>query len=194
MLIGEDDRRDPVEVCQRIRAEEVERIFLPFVALQQLAEEAREEEPLSSLKEVVTAGEQLRVTPALAETFEQLPDARLHNHYGPTETHVVTAHTLGALASEWPLLPPIGRPIAGARVVVVDREGQQVPAGVAGELLLGGAALARGYLGRPDLTAERFLPDSFSEIPGARLYITGDRARWLPGGELEFPGTDRRPR
>ncbi|HEV7508688.1 MAG TPA: MupA/Atu3671 family FMN-dependent luciferase-like monooxygenase [Thermoanaerobaculia bacterium] len=185
VLIDEDERRDPVEVCRRIRAEGVERIFLPFVALQQLAEAAREEEPLTSLMEIVTAGEQLRVTPALVETFGRL---RLYNHYGPTETHVVTAHPLGADPAEWPPLPPIGRPIAGTGAVVVDREAQPVPVGVAGELFLGGAALARGYLGRPDLTAERFVPDPFAAEPGARFYRSGDRARWLPGGDLEFLG------
>jgi natural product biosynthesis luciferase-like monooxygenase protein/amino acid adenylation domain-containing protein len=191
VLIGEDERRDPAELYRRIRSEQVERIFLPFVALQQLAEAAREQEPPGSLKEVITAGEQLRVTPALAEMFRRLGGTRLHNHYGPTETHVATAHVLGVDPAAWPLLPAIGRPIAGARAVVVDREGQPVPVGVAGELLLGGAGLAWGYLGRPDLTAERFLPDQCSAGAaehGARLYRTGDQARWLPGGDLEFLG------
>jgi thioesterase domain-containing protein/acyl carrier protein len=86
-------------------------------------------------------------------------------------------------------LPPrIGRPLTATRAYVVDRQGHPVPAGVAGELWLGGAGLARGYLGRPDLTAERFIPDPFSGEPGARLYRTGDLARWLPGGELEYLG------
>jgi acyl carrier protein len=87
---------------------------------------------------------------------------------------------------------PIGRPIAGAWAVVVDRRWSPAPAGVAGELLLGGTGVARGYLGRPDLTADRFVPDAWSGVPGARLYRTGDRARFQAGaagiGALEYLG------
>src|SRR6185295_2413848 len=87
------------------------------------------------------------------------------------------------------LLPavPIGRPMPGRSAHVLDRRGQPVPVGVPGELALGGV-LARGYLGRPEATAERFIPDGLSGEPGARLYRTGDRVRWLPSGELDFLG------
>src|SRR6185295_7990302 len=86
--------------------------------------------------------------------------------------------------------PAIGRPISGTRAVLVDRWGAFVPMGMVGELLLGGLGLARGYLGRPDLTAERFVPDPFAlgGEGGGRLYRTGDLARWLPEGNLEFLG------
>jgi acyl carrier protein len=87
---------------------------------------------------------------------------------------------------------PIGRPIMGTRAYVLDARLEPVPAGVPGELCLGGAGVARGYLGRPDLTADRFRPDPFTEAAGARLYRTGDLVRWLPSGHLEFLGrTDR---
>ncbi|MFP5284638.1 MAG: AMP-binding protein, partial [Thermoanaerobaculia bacterium] len=104
------------------------------------------------------------------------------NLYGPTETTVWSA--------AWRVEPgsgvSIGRPIANTRIYLLDREGRPAPLGVPAELAIGGAGVARGYLGRPDLTAERFVPDPFE--PGARLYLTGDLARWRPSGELEFLG------
>ncbi|HEX2094523.1 MAG TPA: non-ribosomal peptide synthase/polyketide synthase, partial [Longimicrobiaceae bacterium] len=113
---------------------------------------------------------------------------RLVNMYGPTETVVYTTrYPCRPGAAE---APPIGRPVENARAYVLDPRGNPLPAGVPGELYVGGAGVARGYLGRPDLTAERFVPDPFAPEPrsGARAYRTGDRARWLPSGELEFLG------
>ncbi|HEX2190552.1 MAG TPA: amino acid adenylation domain-containing protein [Longimicrobiaceae bacterium] len=105
--------------------------------------------------------------------------------YGPTETTVVAT----ALEAAGPdPAAPLGRPLPGVRVYVVDRADRPVPSGVPGELLVGGAGVARGYLGRPDLTAERFVPDPFGGRPGARLYRTGDRVRWRAVGSLEFLG------
>ncbi len=109
----------------------------------------------------------------------------LWNLYGPTETTIwSTAHPVGAGGGT----PPIGRPIAGTRVYVLDAEGAPVPVGVPGELMIGGTGVARGYQGRPELTAERFRPDPFAPGAGARLYRTGDRVRWRAGGELEYLG------
>jgi hypothetical protein len=166
----------------------VERLFMPFAALQQLAETAEERgvRP-ASLREVVTAGEQLRATDAVRGWFGAL-GIPLHNHYGPTETHVATAHVLEGDAAGWPLLAPIGRPIANARCYVLDAAGEPAPLGAPGELFLGGEIVARGYLGRPELTAGRFVPDPFAGEPGARMYRPGDRARWTAAGVLEFLG------
>jgi amino acid adenylation domain-containing protein len=191
VLISEEARRDPAELLERLRAEGIERLFLPFVALQQLAEAARGVAVPETLREVITAGEQLRVTPAVVDLFTRLPAARLHNHYGPSETHVATAWVLTGDPADWPALPPIGRPVSGGVARVLDADGGAVPLGTPGELLLGGEILARGYLGRPEWTAERFVPDSGGPLPlarGLRLYRTGDLARWRPDGALEFLG------
>ena len=142
----------------------------------------------SSLREVITAGEQLQITPAVANFFRRHPDCTLRNQYGPTETHVATNYDLTGPPDGWSLLPPIGRAVAGRQTYLLDEQMRLVPLGVTGELYLGGAGLARGYLNRPELTADRFLPHRFSEEPGARLYRTGDLARYLPDGQLEFLG------
>jgi amino acid adenylation domain-containing protein len=111
--------------------------------------------------------------------------ASLWNLYGPTETTIwSTAYRVNC-----PHDPvPIGRPVANTQVYVLDRHLQPVPVGVPGELYIGGAGLARGYRNRPELTAEKFIPDPFRPKPGARLYRTGDRVRWLPDGNLEYLG------
>jgi amino acid adenylation domain-containing protein len=112
--------------------------------------------------------------------------SRLYNLYGPSED--TTYSTWARIEPRADRTPPIGRPISGTRAYVVDSSGDLLPIGVAGELLLGGRGLARGYLGRPELTAERFVPDRHGLEPGARLYRTGDRVRSLPDGSLEFLG------
>src|SRR5439155_8116097 len=112
----------------------------------------------------------------------------LHNQYGPSESHVVAAFALAGPPRQWPSLPPIGRPIANAQTYLLDAGRQPVPIGVPGELYLGGDCLARGYFRHPDLTAEKFVPRPFSGDRSARLYKTGDLARWRPDGQLEFIG------
>nr|WP_254696332.1 non-ribosomal peptide synthetase [Lysobacter enzymogenes] len=133
---------------------------------------------------VICSGEALPL--ALARSFhDYLPNAELHNLYGPTEAAVdVTA---------WPCRPgdarasvPIGRPIANTRMYVLDRLGQLAPTGATGELYIAGVQVARGYLGQPELTAERFLDDPF--VPGERMYRTGDLGRWAADGAIEYLG------
>ncbi|MEU1731173.1 amino acid adenylation domain-containing protein [Streptosporangium sp. NPDC020145] len=112
---------------------------------------------------------------------------RVVNHYGPTEATVgISTHAVTDEA-ERALNLPIGRPLPGARVYVLDEHLRLVPPGMTGEIYLGGDRLARGYLGQPGLTADRFLPDPYGE-PGARMYKTGDLGRWLPSGDLCFLG------
>jgi amino acid adenylation domain-containing protein len=190
VLISEELRLDASALLDALREAAVERLFPPFVALQQLAEVAAERDAWpESLREIATAGEQLQITPAVAGLFARLPECRLFNQYGPSESHVVTAYALAGPARSWPALPSIGGPVANTRILVLDPAFGPAPIGVPGELCIGGDCLARGYLSRPDLTAERFVPDPFSERgDGERLYRTGDLARWLPDGNVEFLG------
>lgn len=119
---------------------------------------------------------------------EQHPQIRLFNEYGPTETVVgCCIHEIHP-ETQWTGSVPIGHPIANTQHYVLDANGHPVPVGIAGELYIGGAGVARGYLNRPDLTAQRFLPDPFSGVSGARMYRTGDEARYRADGVIEYLG------
>ena len=180
VLVPEAQRRDPGLLLRALIDRHIERIFVPYVALQMIADAAREVPP-AALREVVSAGEQLQVTPAIRALFQRLPGAELHNHYGPTESHVVTAHELRGDPATWPEIPPIGRALPHVQLALLPTED---PA--AGELLLGGDTLAWGYLGRPELTAERFRSD-VPDLPG-RWYFTGDLARQDGDGVFTYLG------
>ncbi|HEX6342484.1 amino acid adenylation domain-containing protein [Umezawaea sp.] len=134
----------------------------------------------TALRVVLTGGDVLRRRPGRETRF------RLVNHYGPTETTVVA--TAGGVEPVGTGLPGIGGPIGNTSVYVLDRHGRPQPFGVPGELHIGGASVARGYLGRPALTASRFVADPFSAVPGARMYRTGDQVRLLADGTVDFLG------
>jgi amino acid adenylation domain-containing protein/non-ribosomal peptide synthase protein (TIGR01720 family) len=189
-VVAESMRRDVVRLITFLAERAIEKAILPVVMLNQIAQKsARQTHGLRSLREVIATGEQLQVTTSLTALFEKLENApTLHNHYGPSETHVVTAYTVPGPVSNWPTHPPIGRPIANTQIYLLDSQLQPVPIGVVGELFVGGMNLARGYLGRADLTAERFLPHPLSQHGGERLYKTGDLARYQTDGVLEYLG------
>ncbi|WP_164021762.1 non-ribosomal peptide synthetase, partial [Pyxidicoccus trucidator] len=154
----------------------IDSALLPPSVLAQLPTEG-----LEALRTVLTGGEACS-----AEVVARWsPGRRFFNAYGPTEATVVA--TLQECAPDGQR-PPIGRALSGTTLYVMDAAGQPVPVGVPGELFIGGAGLARGYLGRPELTAERFVPNPFSATPGDRLYRTGDLVRWRADGTLEFLG------
>ncbi|MCY1041447.1 amino acid adenylation domain-containing protein [Corallococcus sp. bb12-1] len=144
-------------------------------------------EDLRPVRQLLAGGDVLPVA-EVHRVLESLPGCRLINGYGPTENttftccHPITRRPTGAV--------PIGRPISQTHVYVLDANLRPVPPGLVGELYAGGEGVARGYLGRPDLTAQAFVPHPFSDVPGARLYRTGDLARWLPDGTLAFVGRD----
>jgi amino acid adenylation domain-containing protein len=157
--------------------------FVP--SLLQLFLEMDEARSCTALRQVVCAGEPLPMA-LLARARALLPGVEVHNLYGPSEAASAVAAVPCAPEPDGARVP-IGRPTANVRAYILDRAGEPVPVGVVGELHVGGAGMARGYLGRPALTAERFVPDPFGEA-GARLYRTGDLARWRPDGSIEFLG------
>ncbi|MEV8510452.1 amino acid adenylation domain-containing protein [Actinoplanes sp. NPDC051475] len=179
-LVHEDERRDMASLLRLLDRDGVERVFLPYVALQQLAEAAQalDIHP-RKLRVLISSGEQLRVTADIRRFCRALPGSMLENQYGPTETHVVTAFTMSGDPDGFPALPPIGRAIDGAEVHLLDAGLRPVPEGARGEIYVGGACLAQGYEGQPDLTRERFITH-----PAGRLYRTGDLGRRLPGGDI----------
>ncbi len=187
VIAGEEMRRDLGAVLDLVVSERVQRLFLPFVVLAQFVDVALIANTIPrDVQHVVTAGEQLKVTDTLRAFFAQLPQCVVENQYGPTETHVVTAHALTGASEQWPPLPPIGRPITNAHLLVLDAYREPVPVGIPGELYVGGCVLAHGYLGSDDLTAERFVCDP--ALQNQRLYRTGDLVRWREDGELEYLG------
>lgn len=143
---------------------------------------------LDNLRTVIVAGE-VCSPDLVAKHYARLPGVRLYNEYGPTEATVWSSvYAIQGTDSVSGLPLSIGRPIANSQIYLLDGYLNPVPIGVPGELYIGGAGLTRGYLGRPDLTAERFVPNPFSKVPGNRLYKTGDLARYRPDGHIEFLG------
>jgi amino acid adenylation domain-containing protein len=175
--------QDPAYLAGLIERERVTTLHFVPSMLQVFVDEGRAA-GCRSLRRVIASGEALPA--GLAQRLlEQAPWAELHNLYGPTEAAVdVTFHACRPGETR----VPIGRPVANTRIHLLDHDGHPVPVGVAGELCIGGVQVARGYLARPDLTADRFVPDPFPGEPGERLYRTGDLARRLPDGELEYLG------
>ncbi|GAA2253894.1 non-ribosomal peptide synthetase [Streptomyces ruber] len=184
----EDQRRSAELLARWLHEQKVDELYAPTLVIAALAEAAGEAGlDLPRLRTVAQAGEALRLDGPLRAFHRAVPGRRLHNHYGPAETHVVTAHTLPDGPDDVPAAPPIGRPVAGARPYVLDAALRPVPPGVPGELYVAGPGLARGYLHRPGPTAERFVACPYGPA-GERMYRTGDLVRWGPGGELEFVG------
>jgi non-ribosomal peptide synthetase component F/acyl carrier protein len=142
----------------------------------------------ATLRRVICGGESLPME-MVEQFFARLGDTELHHSYGPTETSIAATEWTCTLDGERSLrVAPIGRPLANTETYVLDAGLRPVPVGVTGELFIGGEALGRGYLHRPHLTAEKFIPHSFSARPGARLYRTGDKVRYRPDGNIEFIG------
>lgn len=189
VLASDVVRQDTATLAQTLATSKVERLYLPFVMLERLAEFAAENDlRLPDLKEVIVAGEQLRIGTSIRCFFHQHPGCALWNHYGPTESHVVTAYELPGDPSSWPDLPSIGRALANCQIYLLDSERAPVPLGAIGELWIGGECLARGYRRRPDLTAERFFPNPYHPDAAARLYRTGDLCRFRDDGTIEYLG------
>lgn len=181
VLAGPDAHRDPSELARLIRSHDITTAhFVPSMLDAFLAAPASEG---LRLRRVFTSGEALDAT--LRDRFHGRVHAELHNLYGPTEA-AVDVSWWPASAGDRSQPVPIGFPVWNTRLYVLDARMQPLPVGVAGDLYLGGVQLARGYLGRDDLTNERFLADPF--LPGQRIYRTGDVARWRGDGAVEYLG------
>ena len=189
VIAAEEERRDSAALLRRLAEDRIGRMFLPASALQALAVAAdREDCPPLALREIVTAGEQLQLSPPLRRMIAAHGIACLRNQYGPTETHVASELSLTGPVDAWPDLPSIGSAIAGGRLYLLDEDGELVPDGLVGEIHIGGCLPARGYLGVPERTASNFLPDPFCGEPGSRMYRTGDLGRRRSDGGIDFLG------
>ncbi|WP_338927406.1 amino acid adenylation domain-containing protein (plasmid) [Mycetohabitans endofungorum] len=185
VVADSDVHKDPVALMELIVRERITTVhFVPSMLSIFLDTEGVQR--CTSVKHLICGGEALPgATVQQCQTL--LPDAQVHNLYGPAENPIGTTFWTCSVACTEDNIP-IGRPIANTRVYLLDAHGQPVPLGAVGELYIGGAGVARGYLNRPELTAERFVPDPFSDDAGARLYQSGDVARYRPDGNLEFLG------
>jgi len=185
VLARPGDESDPAALAETLARERVSLVdFVPSLLAHFV--ECEGLEGLAALRQVLCGGEAL--PPELAHRFTDRLGVPLRNQYGPTEISIDTSEEVCRPGDRFVRSVPIGRPIAGTALYVVDRRLAPVALGSSGELAVGGVGVARGYLGRPALTAERFVPDPFDASRGARLYRTGDRARQRPDGRFEFLG------
>ena len=188
VIVPDEVRKHTHRLIQTLAAHRVTRLVLvPSLLRAILDGDGSLQRQLSTLKIWISSGETLPVD--LAQRFrELLPHSVLLNLYGSSEVSAdVTWFDVGMMKGDLVSMP-IGRPIANTQIYLLDAQLQPVPVGVAGEVCVGGDNLARGYHNRPELTAEKFIPNPFSDEPGARLYKTGDLARYLPDGNIEFIG------
>jgi len=188
-LVSTDDRKDPRKLLKQLVEQRIERLFLPYVAMRSMIEAALVVDIYpEALKEIITAGEQLRIDDAVRAFFANIAGATLDNQYGPSETHVITAHLLEGDPSVWPDLPPIGTPLANNSVHILNDMMHPVGIGEEGELYLAGRNLAHGYLHREEATRHAFIPNPH-EIPlRPILYKTGDLGAYNEDGSINFLG------
>jgi pipecolate-incorporating enzyme len=188
LVIPSDEvRLDPERLARWLDDSRITRIYAPTTVLRALIEHVDPDGPgLSALRHLCQGGEALVLDGRLRELCRHRPRLRVHNHYGPAESQLVTGYTLPADVSAWPgTAAPIGPPIDNTRIHLLDGSLRPVPDGVPGQLCIAGIGLARGYLARPELTRQRFI-DGIG--PESRMYLSGDLARRLPDGNLEFLG------
>lgn len=184
VIVPEHLRRDPVKMLSWLVENRIERLFLPYMALQMLAIAVATAPSTEGVRllEVNVAGEQLVATEDIRTMFRRLPQARLVNHYGQSESAMVTSHILPASVEDWPTLPPIGVPLPGCEVLI-DPEDPSEPH--TGELLVAGLPVSLGYLHRPELNADQFRMVDPTPQGHTAIFRTGDLAR-VKDGAVEF--------
>lgn len=205
-IIDEQQKKDTDYLLDFIRGRNIDTLFLPTAYLKFLfSVPERIAQVPACIKHIITAGEQLLVSPTLRQYLLDR-NVLLHNHYGPSETHVVTTQVLGNTLNHPAIIadiPPIGRPVDGTGIYLLDQEGRLQPRGATGEIFIGGAGVGRGYWNQPSLTRERFLTardfytltanpyfasTEFLTTNGDRIYRTGDLGYWNESGELIYLG------
>jgi len=189
-LVDDSYRLNAGRLLDYIEQEQINRVFLPYVVLQYLTESAVASRRFPAhLLEIITGGELLKITPAIAQFFDALPGCALMNVYGPTEASVwVTENRLQGDALNWPQLPSIGRVVPGCGVIIINEQLEPVGEGEIGEIGIAGVCLANGYLNQPDRTADAFIDWQHPQFGPTKLYRTGDLARFMPDGTLDFHG------
>jgi acyl-coenzyme A synthetase/AMP-(fatty) acid ligase/acyl carrier protein len=187
-VISQETASDPLALANYFASHSIDCLKIVPSHLMALLASSTPESPIPR-KRLILGGEASHWS--LIDKIESLkPDCLIFNHYGPTETTVGVA-TYDVSRSERPpsaATVPIGKPISNIEAYILDSDLMPVPIGVAGELYFGGEGVTRGYFNRPELTADRFLPDPLTARPGARMYRTGDLGRYLPAGNIEFLG------
>lgn len=187
-LVSHEMRRDMLKMLTLIRAEQINYLFVPYAVLKTMAECAIENSIyLDQLIALITAGEQLKLTPDI-QYFCEKSGFKLINQYGPSESHVVSSYEVVSDDYMEHTLPPIGRSIANTQLYVLGPSLELKGVGMVGEICIGGTQVARGYVNKNELTSEKFIADPFSTSVGATLYKTGDLGRWLPDGNIEYLG------
>ncbi|HVT63287.1 MAG TPA: non-ribosomal peptide synthetase, partial [Legionellaceae bacterium] len=187
-LISEQERLDLFGVARIIQQNKIQQLMIPVAFLKSLTETSIDKAYFKSLCEIIVAGEQLIITPAILKFFEHLNTCRLWNYYGPAESHVVTSYEYPEDTSLWPDYAPIGQPINNTKILILDDEKQLLPAGGIGEIYIGGVALANGYINRNELTHEKFILDPWGNQTTDRLYQTGDFGKYLPNNNIVYLG------
>ncbi|MFT5822221.1 MAG: amino acid adenylation domain-containing protein [Crocinitomix sp.] len=186
-VVQEASRMDYQVLKQEIVEKEIEVISMPFSALSAFSLEVNFNTiETHSIKHILSTAEQLYVSNSLKEFLTNNPTIDLHNNFGPSETHVITSHKMSAALQNIENRSPIGQPVANTNIYILDSNEKLAPQGVLGQMYVGGANLAKGYLNMEEATNEKFVASPF--IKDERLYKTGDICRWLPDGNLEFLG------
>ncbi len=183
----ENLRRDLWGLKDYILQQGIEVISMPYSALKLIfGELGKSGFEGHQIREIISAGEQLYISGGLRTFLRSNPQVKIHNLYGPSETHVITGIDYQFETGEPPVEASIGRPVSNTTIYILDQELQPVPIGVAGEIYAGGDNVALGYINDPERTAGKFIDDPFK--PGERVYRTGDLGRWLPDGSIRFSG------
>ncbi|ETZ22625.1 type I polyketide synthase [Pedobacter sp. V48] len=189
-LINEDYRLDGAKLLDFIISNNINKAFLPYVTLQYLTEAATKEQRFpANLKELITGGELLKITPNIREFFSSISNSSLVNVYGPTETTIwVTELKLTGDPDKWASIPTIGETIAQSSIYFIDEKSTFLENGQTGEICISGACLSNGYFHQPELTNEKFIELTHPTLGQIKVYRTGDLGKLLDNGEIEFEG------